>query len=1001
MANDTTNNGYKNTHFPGDVSVSRNVNIGGTLTQQGSAHIKGSVKIDGWLDAKNIKGDLVNKGLFENKERLKKALPKPKSGWYALVLDHSDDKAVFKPKIYLAKSGEWCSTEQYFDGIYIDYDYYDEKLKSLGYTFLDDATPTTKPQPITTDSKVFYIATEEGEYSNFGLGNISELSIIKSDGGTWKTEGLGVPLNLFESVLKSSQTYYTTDNDAGIMSNFNQSTNESSVISTSGLGYWGVIANFNKPITIHSALSVATFSSMPKVGAQDLRYIRPNGSTIILSPEENENYILITIDSKFKAIIVETENLDKRITNIEESLASYTNLAPDLRNGIYKLVNSGLVFASSDSYKTIQVDVNSGDTYLYRAVLAETSDIAAVCFTNDNSEIIAPLYRVSTANKGNIAKGVVKVPEGVTKITFTTTVNDDNPIFAKIDGLLNVQEELNKIQKNIDNYEPILDVIDVKSKNLYNGKYIDALINTGGGIQYIDNYATTELIPILPNHYYYLSGRNKTTTTSIRCVDAEGKSLKVLAAATGEEYSQYYYMPNATATGAQSNGQFKTPNDAVAVQFIIKSPNTNSDAFNNVMLEDVGVEYDPTFEPSPYEPYELKAFIKEDALPEEVIENITGQNKRKAPRILLIGSSHGMNTISQVPWMFYRNGYDEVYVGNVYLGSFMIQELAQRIALGQSLSYQAFKDGAWGKDRGNLVMNDLLNKEWDVIILQRSANTCQKWGVAESTSFGYVVDYITSYVKETKLKTPRILFNSGFSDGKANTTEQIMSTALQCKDEYGVEIIPNAYALANARNTWMKSIGTTGYLCYDKQHLDYGIGCWLAGATLYEAVMRPLGESIECVSGYGTQQEQYVFTTAANAENYTEPTEKMIRVAKDCVLAAFNANELNTELETKYKYKNQVKVFPGWANIEGPDANTKCIPDNGAYSITFSIWSGSYIDDTKAQPVIVKMGDADITDTAYTVNSDNRGGTISISNVTDDIVVIIQTTRDDPNNHPA
>lgn len=797
------------------------------------------------------------------------------------------------------------------------------------------------------------------------------------------------------------QIYHTSSNDAGIMSNFNQSTGKSSVISTSGLDFWGVIVNFNKPITIHSALAVATFSSIPEVGAKDLRYIRSNGSTTILSPEENENYILITIDSKYKAITVETENIDKRITNIEESLAGYTNLALNLRNGFYKLANSGtLVFVSSDSYKTMQMDVNSGDAYLYRAVLAETSDIAAVCFTNDNSEIIAPLYRGSTANKGNIAKGIVKVPEGATKIAFTTTVNDDSPIFVKIDGLLNVQEELNKIQKNIDNYEPILDVIEVKSKNLYNGKYIDALINIGGGIQYIDNYATTEPIPILPNHYYYLSGRNKTTTTSIRCVDAEGKSLKVLAAATGEEYSQYYYMPNATATGAQSNGQFKTPNDAVAVQFIIKSPNTNSDTFNNVMLEDVGDVYDPTFEPSPYKPYELKAFIKEDALPEEVIENITGQNKRKAPRILLIGSSHGMNTISQVPWMFYRNGYDDLYVGNVYLGSFMIQELAQRIALGLTLSYQAFKDGAWGKDKGNLAMNDLLNKEWDVIILQRSANTCQKWGVAESTSFGYVVDYITKYVKEYDLKTPRILFNSGFSDGSAKTTENIMNTALMAKNEYGVEIIPNAYALANARNTWLKNIGTTGYLCYDNQHLDYGIGCWLAGATLYEAVMRPLGESIECVSGYGSQQEQYVFTTAANAENYTEPTEKMIRVAKDCVLAAFNANELNTELETKYKYKNQVKMFPGWATIEGADADTKCVADNGSYNITFTIWNGSYFDDSVDSPVIVKMGDTDITDIAYTQNEDSRGGSINISNITDDVYIIIMTTRN-PINPPA
>lgn len=883
----------------------------------------------------------------------------------------------------------------------VDYTPEMENVSLDGYLYISTATLSTTPITLTGDKKVFYIAAEEGNYTNFGLGNINELSIIKSNGGTWMVEGLGVPFNLFESILKSSQTCYTTDNDAGIMIFFNSSTGTTSVISTSGLDFWGVIVNFNNPITIYSALSVATFTSMPEVGAEDLRYIRPNGSTIILSPEENENYILITVKSEYKAIIVETENLYKRITNIEESLAAYTNLAPNLVNGFYRLGSSGmLAFLPSNSYKAMQMDVNPGDTYLYRAVLTESLDIAAVCFTNDDSEIMGPLYIGSNADKGNIAKGIVKVPEGVTKIAFTTTIDDDSPIFAKIDGLLNVQEELNNIQKNIDNYEPILDVIDVKSKNLYNGEYIDALINTEGGIQYIDTYATTKLIPILPNHYYYLSGRASGTTATIRCVDTKGNPLRVLAAATGEEYGPYYYMPNATATGAVLNGQFKTPANAVAVQFIIKAPSTNSETFNNVMLEDVGVEYDPTFEPSPYEPYNLKAYIKEDALPEEMIKNITGQNKRKAPRILLIGSSHGMNTISQLPWMFYRNGYDEVYVGNVYMGSFKLQELAQQVMLNKTLSYQAFKDGGWGKDKGSLTMGDLLNKEWDVIILQRSADTGQQWGVAESTSLGYVLDYITKYVKDNGLKTPRILFNSGFADGYASTTAAIMETALQCKKEYGLEIIPNAYAMANARKTWIGSIGKTGDLTYDYQHLDYGIGCWIAGATLYEAVMRPLGESIECVSGYGTLAEQSIFTAAAIESTYTEPTEKTMRIAKDCVLAAFNENALNEELQSKYQFKNRVYVFPGWASIEGTDVDTKCVADNGSYNITFTIWSGSYFDDSVDSPVIVKMGDTDITDIAYTQNEDSRGGSINISNITDDVYIIIMTTRN-PINPPA
>lgn len=66
------------------------------------------------------------------------------------------------------------------------------QLNSLGYTYTGTATPSTTPIALIGDEKVFYIATEEGDYTNFDLGNISELSIIKRENGSWKAEGLGI-----------------------------------------------------------------------------------------------------------------------------------------------------------------------------------------------------------------------------------------------------------------------------------------------------------------------------------------------------------------------------------------------------------------------------------------------------------------------------------------------------------------------------------------------------------------------------------------------------------------------------------------------------------------------------------------------------------------------------------------------------------------------------------------------------------------------------------------
>jgi hypothetical protein len=81
------------------------------------------------------------------------------------------------------------------------------------YTYISIATPSTTPATLTGDEKVFYIATEEGLYSNFGVGNISELSVIKSENGIWKVEELGVPFKKIGKVIKTGYVIPTDGYD--------------------------------------------------------------------------------------------------------------------------------------------------------------------------------------------------------------------------------------------------------------------------------------------------------------------------------------------------------------------------------------------------------------------------------------------------------------------------------------------------------------------------------------------------------------------------------------------------------------------------------------------------------------------------------------------------------------------------------------------------------------------------------------------------------------------
>lgn len=89
----------KNTSIPGDASVSGNVNIGGKATVQRSGHVKGHLKVDGWLDAPNIKSPC--KGLFTTLAKLQELYPHPLGGWWALV------GTSLPTDIYVASDGAW------------------------------------------------------------------------------------------------------------------------------------------------------------------------------------------------------------------------------------------------------------------------------------------------------------------------------------------------------------------------------------------------------------------------------------------------------------------------------------------------------------------------------------------------------------------------------------------------------------------------------------------------------------------------------------------------------------------------------------------------------------------------------------------------------------------------------------------------------------------------------------------------------------------------------
>ena len=112
----------KTTQIDGDVSIGRNIAMGGKAEIAGSVHVGHNMKVDGWLEAPNIKG--ANKGIFLTVQELREAYPNPHDGWMAGVGASTPFTA------YVGKGGDWVATGGTIE-VTVDMSQYTEGVEQL------------------------------------------------------------------------------------------------------------------------------------------------------------------------------------------------------------------------------------------------------------------------------------------------------------------------------------------------------------------------------------------------------------------------------------------------------------------------------------------------------------------------------------------------------------------------------------------------------------------------------------------------------------------------------------------------------------------------------------------------------------------------------------------------------------------------------------------------------------------------------------------------------
>ena len=216
--------GVEAKQFDGDISVGRNAAIGGDAKVVGGMTVGRSLKVEGWLEAKNIKD--TNKGLFVDLFSLKKAYPVPQDGWWALV------GTTLPANVYVAKDGDWVYSGGTGGEITVEsqqiealIERFEDEMQSMrdvnetqtnNIVALSNATNTNaseistlKNKDVTHDSKISKLEERVLQYLYPKIYQLNEGAGARKFDGFTEAEGIG-GLLLTKDTYQYSVLYSTT-----------------------------------------------------------------------------------------------------------------------------------------------------------------------------------------------------------------------------------------------------------------------------------------------------------------------------------------------------------------------------------------------------------------------------------------------------------------------------------------------------------------------------------------------------------------------------------------------------------------------------------------------------------------------------------------------------------------------------------------------------------------------------------------------------------------------
>ena len=129
-------------------------------------------------------------------------------------------------------------------------------------------------------------------------------------------------------------------------------------------------------------------------------------------------------------------------------------------------------------------------------------------------------------------------------------------------------------------------------------------------------------------------------------------------------------------------------------------------------------------------------------------------------------------------------------------------------------------------------VREMLNHNWDIVVFLQASDKSYQWENFE----GVIDQFITMVSTHCPNKSVKLMYGMPWGHTRESCPKEIrgnIECAKRIFDTYGIQVIPTGTAIQNARNT---RICNDTYLTRDNWHLNFGIGCYIAACTYYEAL---------------------------------------------------------------------------------------------------------------------------------------------------------------------